>query len=177
MGKKSLGNGAYTFTGLKKASKSRIRELLRIMNYTAAPFGTEQYMFVKFGTKGYDYVLKNGELKPTKAGSEVVLPISYIAARPPVLYTPGHPQATRREYEYQMKVVPQGVKDASTGLTSDMYSRKNNVLEKAIGDVISGVIQGNRPLSEWDVAVRRWKSDGGDQMRREYEKAFAKAHG
>lgn len=177
MGAKGLGTGAYTFTALKKASKDRIREMLRIMNYTASPFGTEQYMFIKFGIKGRDYTMEKGEPVPTKVGSEVALPISYIAARPPVLYTPGHPDATRNEYEYQKKVFQYGVKDASTGLTSDTYSRKNTELETAIGDVVTGILQGNRSLSDWDSAVRKWRSDGGDQIREEYEKSYADVHG
>lgn len=175
-GKKSLSSGCYTITAIKKAGKSRIEEILRVMNYTAAPFGTEEYVFCRFGSPGADYAMIDGDPKPTdKGATEVALPLSYVAARPPVLYITGNRQATKSDYDYQSKVVPNGVKDATIGLASDTYSRKNSTLQTPLSDMISQVVQGRKSLGDWDSIVKRWRSEGGDAMAKEYAESFTAA--
>lgn len=174
LGKKSLSSGSYTITAIKKASKSRIEEILRVMNYTAAPFGTEEYVFCRFGSAGKDYTTVKGEPALTKKGStDVNLPLSYVAARPPVLYITGNQQATRADYDYQKTVVPTGRKDATIGLASDTYSKSNATISTPLSDMISQVIQGRKSLKDWDDTVKTWRTAGGDAMANEYGQAYA----
>lgn len=178
LGTKALGSGTFTITALKKASPDRIRELLRVMNWLAAPFGTEEYVFLRYGTKGQHYTEKDGSPELTEAGkSQVKVPTYYIANSPPVIYIAGRPQVTRQNYEYQSKVVPTGQKDAALGLVSDTAIKKNAQLTKVMTDVTNGVLQGRQTLADWDAAVKKWRADGGDAMRLEYEKAYDEVNG
>src|ERR671938_471132 len=44
-------------TAVKKSSPDRTRELLRIMNWLAAPFGSEEDQLLTFGVKNIDYTI------------------------------------------------------------------------------------------------------------------------
>src|SRR5207248_7021513 len=44
-------------TALKKSTPERTKELLRIMNWLAAPFGSEEDQLLTFGVKNVDYTL------------------------------------------------------------------------------------------------------------------------
>jgi len=61
---------AFIFmNALKKASPERIKELLRIMNYLASPFGSQESLLLEYGIKDQDYTLDDkGNPKPTPDG-------------------------------------------------------------------------------------------------------------
>src|SRR3954470_23172526 len=52
-----LSTGFVSMNVLKKGSPERIKELLRIMNYLAAPFGSEESTLLRYGIKDQDYKL------------------------------------------------------------------------------------------------------------------------
>ena len=52
---------------------------------------------------------------------------------------------------------------------------KRAVLTQAFNDATNAIMFGRAPLSTFDDAVKAWRSSGGDQMRREYEDAYAAA--
>jgi hypothetical protein len=38
------------------------------------------------------------------------------------------------------------------------------------------IFYGRRPLGDFDQLVRDWRNDGGDQIRGEFEQAYAASH-
>ena len=54
-----LGPGNFGFAIIKKSNADRVKELLRVLNYLAAPFGSQEYMVSKFGIKDTDYTLND----------------------------------------------------------------------------------------------------------------------
>ncbi len=170
---------AFSITAVKKGSDDRIKMLLEIANYLAAPFGSEEYLFINFGIKGTDWTYdKNGEPATTPKGKSETLGfgLPYIACPPRVLYTPGLAGPTKTQWELEKKMMPTSIADATLGLYSETYGRKWNQLERAIGDVQSEIMKGNQPISAWDDAVKTWKSSGGDQIISEYNQAYASNH-
>ena len=159
------------FTPLKKAAKSRIRELLSVANWLAAPFGTEEYLFRKFGVPGTDYTVQNGSPAPTQAGlAQTVLGVRYITDAPDTIFVPGNPEATKACYEYQKAIIPTSVKDPTVSLFSETYSRTGGVLAQHLSDAMNDILTGRKSISSWDSAVSQWRSSGGDKMRAEFEK-------
>lgn len=60
-----LSVGFQLATALKKASADRIQELLRIVDYLAAPFGSAEDLLLIAGIPGVDYTLdSNGNPQP-----------------------------------------------------------------------------------------------------------------
>lgn len=167
-------NPSFSFTAFKKAPKARIKQLLKICNWLAAPFGSAEYLLKNYGVSGVDWTRKNGDVVSTQTGTAEVggLGVGYVAAPPDVVYAPGEAQATRDCYEFMKKSIPMSVADPTTGLYSRTYAQQGTQLATQITDAAQSIMQGRQPLSSWDSAVKAWRSSGGDQVRSEYEKAL-----
>ncbi|QFU89113.1 extracellular solute-binding protein [Amycolatopsis sp. YIM 10] len=162
------------FTVLKKADEGRIRQLLKLANWLAAPFGTEEYLFRKYGTAGTHYTMQDGGPRQNQAGvSQTVLGIRYIVDSPDVLFVPGNPEATKACYDYQASVIPTSVADPTLSLFSDTWSRKQGQLGTMINDAQNDIMSGRKPVSYWDEVLTQWRSTGGDKVRTEFEEALA----
>jgi putative aldouronate transport system substrate-binding protein len=168
-------NPSFSFTAFKKASKSRIEELLRVLNWMAAPFGSAECLLKNDGVEGIDWTRQNGDVITTQTGQDEVggLGLGYVASPPDVLYTGGLPQATIDTYEFMKKSIPMSVANPTIGLYSRTDSEQGTDLMNQIVDTQNAIIQGQQPLSSWNAAVKTWRSSGGDQIRAEYEKAIA----
>jgi putative aldouronate transport system substrate-binding protein len=167
------GATAFAITAFKKADKERIRQLLRICNWLAAPLGTSEYMFRKFGVEGTHYTMRDGKPVPTDKGKvEVALPLDYIAA-PPHILGPGDRARVDAQRAYQEKVVPTIVRNPADGLYSATAVDKAGQLSQIINAAELDIVSGRKPVSSWDEAVRTWRQAGGDAARAEYEKALA----
>jgi putative aldouronate transport system substrate-binding protein len=169
-----LSSGVYGLTGIKKASDDRVEEMLRIVDWFSAPFGTQEYILSTYGVKDWDYSRNGSNFSKTATGKvETGLQVAYIGYAPPVVYVEGHEKATRDIYDYGTKTVPTGVLPADIGLYSPTaMSSKNAQLDKMMDDRIRDVITGRKSLEDWDSSVKAWKSSGGDQMAQEYEQSW-----
>lgn len=160
-------------TVLKKAPEARIRQLLKIADWLAAPFGTEEYLFRKFGLPGTDYTMDKGGPQQTQTGvTETALGIRYIVDAPDVIFVPGNPEATKKCYDYQASIIPSLVIDPTLSLFSDTWSRKQGQLGTLINDAQHDILSGRKPVSAWDDVVKQWRSMGGDKVRAEFEDAL-----
>ncbi|WP_158554003.1 extracellular solute-binding protein [Micromonospora deserti] len=170
------GNPSFSFTAFKKAPEARIKQLLRICDWLAAPFGSAEYLLTNYGAENVGWQRNaDGDPVQTDTGKAEVpgLGVKYIAAPPFVLYTPGQPQATKDGHAYQLKSVPISVGDPTLGMYSPTSSRQNASLNTQLTDARHAVIRGEKPVSSWDETVEQWRQSGGDQIRSEFEQALA----
>lgn len=170
--KKFTGPGIYSMTVLKKGSKDRTRELLRALNFLAAPIGTTEHLFRNYGIKDYSYTLEGTDPVATDKGKAERLPLSYVGAAPHSLYAPGKADWIEAQHAFQKQVLAATKHNAALGLYSVTASTKQASLDKRITDLQGEIIQGRKTLADWDIEVDYWKRNGGDQMRAEYETAF-----
>ncbi len=172
------GNGMYTFTAIRKAGRRRVEELLRVLDWFAAPFGSQEYTFRRYGVLGRDYTIEGGEPAVTATGTNEVqnMAVGYIATCPLLLYIPGRPEATKAEYDNLSRLMRVRVANPTVGLFSDSALTKGVPAESKLLDLQNGIIFGREPLSAWKSAVATWRSEAGDQIRKEYEASFATAH-
>jgi len=162
------------FTALKKADEGRIRQLLKIANWLAAPFGTEEFLFRRYGQAGVHYTMQNGGPLLNQAGvTQTVLGVRYIVDAPDVIFIPGIPEATRKSYEYQASIIPTVNIDPTLSLFSDTWSRKQGQLGTIINDGQNDILSGRKPVSAWDDILKQWRTTGGDAVRGEFEQALA----
>lgn len=164
-------------TVFKKADDARIRELLAICNWLAAPFGTEEYLYRKYGLPGVDYTFSGGQPSQTQAGVTQIngLGVRYIVDAPDTLFVPGNPAATQTLYDFQKQVLPTSVPNASATLYSDTWARKQGQLGTIINNAQNDILSGRQPVSSWDGALKQWRQTGGDQVRAEFEAAAKQA--
>ncbi|GHJ37040.1 extracellular solute-binding protein [Streptomyces sp. TS71-3] len=171
------GGATFALTALKKTSDAkRVGQLLSMANWLAAPLGTEEHLFRNYGIQGDDFTFAKGLPALTGRGKkDTTLPLEYLVDGPPFL-GPGAPDRVRAQHDYQQRIVPGLLRGAGAGLYSDTDTTKKLQIQKLMQDALSQIMQGNKPVSAWDDAVRSWRTQGGDAIRAEYEAAYADAH-
>jgi putative aldouronate transport system substrate-binding protein len=173
-----LGPGFNQTVGLKKAAPERIKELLRIVDWLAAPFGTAEDLLLTYGVPGTDYDIDaNGTPSATSRSNSDALGVGwrYLVQHPQVMNYPGWPDYAKLAYDYEHTVIPMGIEDASWGLLSTTNSSKGAVLQQGFLDGLQGIVMGQRPIGDLDQIVKEWQTGGGNQIRAEFQQALAAA--
>jgi putative aldouronate transport system substrate-binding protein len=173
-----FGKGYLTTTALKQAPPERIKEVLRIINWLAAPFGSAEDLLLTVGVPEVDYTVDaDGNITPTaKSNTDAnSVPWKYIVQRPQVAYWPGIPDYARAATDFEKVAVPLGVTDPTLGFTSATFDARGVQLSQALTDGITDVLVGRRPLTDYDQLVKDWQNNGGNQMRMELQQAIAAA--
>lgn len=153
--------------------EKKMRELLSILNYWAAPFGTEEFLLMRFGQEGRHFTFDdNGQPKPTENRGILDELNMNVMTQPAYLYYPAQPN-TAIEAQTIIKERAEVLQpDPSWGLASEVSQSKSEVLSNIVGDGTRSIISGSEPISKWADIVAKWKSSGGDAVRADYEKLF-----
>jgi putative aldouronate transport system substrate-binding protein len=173
---KALGQPAYlAFAGFKKASDDRIKELLRVFNFLASPFGTQEFLLVNYGVNGVDYKLEGSDPVATKSATANRPPgLGYLGTVYGVnLYVPGYEDYVSKAYKYIDTVMPTGKQDPSRFLYSETALTAGSSATNTLRDAIDDMILGRKKISEWAGLAATWRKKAGDAMRSEYEAAYA----
>jgi putative aldouronate transport system substrate-binding protein len=171
-----LSGGFLDTTALKKASPDRIKELLRIFNWLAAPFGSAEDLLLTSGLQGTDYNMDgqgNPVLTERAALDSTNVPFRYVIQRPQVLYQPDIPNFGKTLYDFEEVIISVAVADPTFGV----YSKTNNStgvpVTMAFKDAITDIMVGHRPMSDYDQVLKDWQTNAGDQIRTELQQALA----
>jgi putative aldouronate transport system substrate-binding protein len=148
----------------------RVKELLRIVDYCTAPFGSEEYTFLRWGLPGVHYDLQNGApIQNDRGKTEIGALSSGIGRRNDVFYFPDAPDDARLMQQWCKDQLAFGIDNPTYGLYSPTAIAKNAELQTLTNDRMVGIITGREQLSSFDAFVNDWRGRGGDQMRKEYE--------
>jgi putative aldouronate transport system substrate-binding protein len=173
-----LGPGFIATNALKKATPDRIRELLRVMDFLAAPFGTQEDLLLQYGLQDVHYTLDGSGKLTLNDKSNVdanYVNWKYVMQHPQVMYVPDIPSYAKAEYEAEHYLIPAGVSDPTLGLFSPTLGAKGATINRTMIDGITDIIAGRRPLADYDQMVKDWQATGGEQIRKELMDAMAAA--
>jgi putative aldouronate transport system substrate-binding protein len=166
------------FTFVKKGlGKDRTEELLRMLNWCAAPFGTKEWEQREFGKEGVHFNRDaNGAPVATPvAQKEIAFQYGFLVGRVPALVSkPETPNFVRDMITWSNAMVPYLEKDPWSGIKLEMpsnYSKAQVPTEQKITDVV----RGRRPISDLDAIVAEWKTAGGNEGRDFLAKALQDA--
>ncbi|MFF9363816.1 extracellular solute-binding protein [Streptomyces griseoluteus] len=170
--------GYYSIPAKLRGNKDKIREVLRVCDYFAAPFGSSEYTFVNYGIADHHFTYgKGGAPVPTTNAARLSeLSMAYMC-QPSELnfFFAGQPaQVAKDAQTFLHDAMPVSKPNPVVNLYSETAISKTPVLKQLIDDLMIAVVTGRKPISALAEARRAWKSQGGDQMRAEYEKALAK---
>lgn len=166
-----IGAAATSWLSInKELTDDRIKVVLAMMNYLAAPFGTQEYLDVQYGKEGHNYNFDDeGQPIPDPDGVSEQFPVTLFPGNPNFMYSPEFPEVTQAECEYEAQVGGEVVPSAVRGLYSETQASKGQQLTKLTSQAQSDIIQGRKPVSSWSDVVEDWKRKGGDDMREEYQ--------
>jgi len=171
-----LGAGFIAANALKKASPDRIKEILRIMDFLASPFGTQEDLLLQYGLKDVHYTLDSGGKLTLNDKSNVdanYVNWKYIMQHPQVMYVPDIPGYAKAEYEAEHVLVPAGVSDPTFGMYAPALASKGVTANRTMVDGVTDIIAGRRPISEFDAMLKDWQDQAGEQIRKELQDAIA----
>jgi putative aldouronate transport system substrate-binding protein len=163
---------------LKKNTPEKIKEVLRIMNWLASPFGSQEDLLLTYGVKDQDYTLDDkGNPKTTQdgIGRAGYVPWRYIAQHPWVYYQADLPGFAKASYDAEHATLPLGVDDPTNGFYSPTQYARGNQADMSWQDGTRDIIAGRRPMSDYDQLVKEWSTAAGDQIKKEYTDAMAAA--
>ncbi|MFW6597631.1 hypothetical protein ACQBAU_03055 [Propionibacteriaceae bacterium Y2011] len=170
------GGGYYAYMAFKKQeSEKRLRELLKIADYVASPFGTTQYLDLVYGTPGYTYEMKDGNPQSLPDTSKfLVQGLTYLGGNGnSALFVPGNEEKVTEMHTYLSEHLPNGVEDDSAGLYSETDSGENATWTAKLKEAKRAVMSGEKPISEWETTAAEWKAEVGDKIAEEYAEAAA----
>jgi putative aldouronate transport system substrate-binding protein len=164
----------YTF--IKRGlSKERVEELLRVLNWCAAPFGSKEYELNRYGVEGKHFKRgSDGSPLSTELGQkELADQFRLIGGRVPAeVGTAETPNYLQDSIAYQTATMKYLENDFFKGIKLEYPANYSKLLE-VTEDKITDVLRGRRPLADIDDIVKEWRNSGGDEGRAFFEKALA----
>ncbi|GGK99883.1 sugar ABC transporter substrate-binding protein [Sphaerisporangium melleum] len=167
-------NPAGIFTFVRKGlGADRIQEILSILNWCAAPFGTKEYELATYGVEGKHYTRDaKGVPQFTDLGRKEAQPTYvFLGGRPIVADYVAYPDAVRGNVEWQNASFKYIEKTPLDGIRHQRPSRMAG-LQLPTEDKFTDVMRGRRPVSDIKQIVAEWRRDGGDEAREFYMKVL-----
>ena len=169
----SMGYNTYLGIPAKVGKdRERTRELLRVLNYWAAPFGSEEYTFINFGLPDVDHTVTNGVPTKNDTGNAEISDLSYTVNGPFSFFVPDVPGFAQREQQLAVDLIAVGVDNPVLTLFSPTNATKGGELNQLLIDRTIAIVTGREPLTALDQWIKDWRSRGGDTIRKEYQDAM-----
>ena len=170
-----LASGFFGFPVIPVAigkNPERVKELLRVVNYFAAPFGSEERIFLDYGIEGVHHTVKpDGSRVKTDQGTAEIGDLSTLAGGLTTFYST-IPGDAKELQDATRDLVALGQENPVLGLYAPTESLRGGELNQLRIDRIVAIVTGRDPLSAVDQYVKDWRSRGGDQIRKEYQEAL-----
>ncbi|NRQ35585.1 extracellular solute-binding protein [Nonomuraea sp. NN258] len=174
--KVSLNNVVFGINLIKKADEAKVKEMLGVADFFAAPFGSEEYTLINYGVETTDHTRDDqGNPVLTEQGAkDITAPWKYAAAPTQAVYDATSRDGVKLMHEAFTKLIPLGVADPTTALYSPTEGARFEALHTMKVDRITSIIAGRSPVSDLDQLAKDWRAQGGDKMRAEFEEASQK---
>ncbi|TDW21472.1 extracellular solute-binding protein [Kribbella kalugense] len=169
------GDPAGIFTFVKKGvGEERVKELLGVLNYTSAPFGTEEYVLYNYGVEGKHYVKQaSGAPKLTALGQkEVSQTYIFLGGRPTAITESEYTGYVQSMSAWQNAAAKVREKNLFEGIRVEQPA-KMAALAQPFDDALQDIFRGRKPVSELKTAVKQWQTNGGNEGRDFYAKVLS----
>jgi putative aldouronate transport system substrate-binding protein len=173
------GSGAPIFYSFVKKGlgRDRTREILRVLNWCAAPFGSKEYELNRMGVEGKHFTrTADGSPMPTELGrKEVAVPGQYelLGGRAPaVVGTADVPKFVEDLFAYLQSTIRFLEPDLFEGIKVEFPAAMSRGITPA-EDKLNDVIRGRRPIGDLDEIIAEWRASGGDEGREFLEETLA----
>ena len=169
-------NSAILWTFIKKGlGQERTQELLRVLNYTAAPFGTKEWELQNFGVEGTHFQ-RDGSGTPVTNDlhtKEFANQYIFLGGRPPIVVGgPDIPTYAADFVNWGNDAAQYLEKNPWQGIKVETPSQQA-AIQQPTDDKITDILRGRAPISDFEKVVADWRSGGGDAARDFYAKVLA----
>jgi putative aldouronate transport system substrate-binding protein len=158
-----------------------VKELLRIVDYLAKPFGTQEDLLITYGLAPADYTIgPDGNPKLTSDGKSrsQYVPWQYMAERPYATYYAGIPDYAKHINKVEIALVDPkiAVGDATLGYYSPTQaSAAGKQADQSFLDGLNNIMVARDSMSTYDQLVKDWQNSAGNKIKQEFSDAMAAA--
>lgn len=173
--------GIFGFTAIPSTvtDEERVRELLRIFNWLSAPFGSEEWLYRNYGVEGthfeyneHGFPVANDLYQQENGGLT-----AYIGGNIAVNWNEQQPELAPLATDEGNAIYAIGIDNPAANLFSPAAIENGSTIAQIITDGINNIITGRADMSALDQVISDWQSRGGDEIRGEYEEAYAANQG
>jgi putative aldouronate transport system substrate-binding protein len=164
----------YTF--IKKGlPKERMEELLRVLDWLAAPFGSFEQQLMTFGVEGKHFTRgpDGSPVATDLSHKELADQYKFLGGRMPVqVGTADVPNFVPELMAYLQATYKYREPDPFVGIKLEYPANYSKILQ-ITEDKMNDVVRGRRPIGDIDQIVKEWRTTGGDEGRAFFEKALS----
>jgi len=165
----------------KDLTPGQIKELLRIADYLAAPFGSYEYTLANYGAANVDYTMTgNGPVLTATGQKDVDSGAAQLLASPNnINNNPGYPSITRASAQFAQQNAKYGYKPLFYAMNITVPN--DLATANAFGPFVSPtsnimyeVVRGRSTIADYHSTVNEWLRNGGTRLKAFYETVRAK---
>lgn len=169
--------GFFGYTGIPSSvgsDENRVRELLRILDYFAAPFGSEEWIFRGAGIEGVHHEVDpaTGERVTNDLFRTEESGLIGVMSGLAVYYYQDTPELALEIQEKALQAIELGIDNPAQTLFSETNVRDGGTLDQFGHDRLTAIVTGREPLDSLDDAIQQWKDRGGETIRQEFQEAL-----
>ncbi|ATE53770.1 extracellular solute-binding protein [Actinosynnema pretiosum] len=160
----------------KDLSDDRVRELLRLCNFAAAPFGTSEHFLLRYGIEG-KHSTRNAEGSPqlnALGAKEITLTYGFISGPAEAYAHTQFPDFVREAHAWHADAYSKQVKPITFGLRIEEPAELTK-LGKQFEDRTNDILRGRASAKDADGLAEEWRKAGGDKLREFYDKVLTDA--
>ena len=172
-------SGFLGYSVIKQAPPERIKEMLRILNWLAAPMGSQEFLLMNYGLKDVHWTPdeKGNPILNARGKADALVPFRYITQGPVALYYTRDPQYASVMQDAEKAMFPYVAINPTDGFYSPTKDSKYPGLQRDLSDKLNDIVVGRQQFSYLDQVIKEWLDGGGSQMRTEFEREIAAARG
>jgi len=154
----------------------RLHEILQVLDYMWAPFGSQERLVGSFGTRGVTFDMKNSyPVARTDSGNANDV-IGFESWTAPFYYqSPRGKVAIQKAVSYCETMVKSGVANPMASVYSPTSTRLSSAMDTLQQDYINQIVTGRRPLSDLKKYRQAWRQRGGDTIISELKRGLQQA--
>lgn len=160
----------------KDVPDDRVRELLRLANFTAAPIGTEEHFLLRFGTEGkHSTRVAHGAPDLNELGRrEITITYGFLSGPPDAIVDAQYPDYVEAHHAWAAEAQQHQIKPPTFGLRIEEPAEFSK-LPKQFEDRTNDILRGRTPVDQVGKLAEDWRKAGGDKLREFYDKALSDA--
>ena len=153
--------------------EEHVLELLRILDYMACPFGSDEATFLAAGIEGIHYE-RNAAGAPVLNDRSTAdrSDIAGLIGPEPVIFYPENPQDALTVLGYSQRSVQLGIDNPVQRLYAPSSAELLPSLTQLGTDRVTSIVTGRDAFDSLDTAIQDWRDRGGDQIRDELQEAL-----
>jgi putative aldouronate transport system substrate-binding protein len=161
----------------QQSSTDRVKMLLNVADFFAAPFGSQEWLLNYYGVQGVDYT-RNADGAPVltdQGRADMSATWRYITSPAYALYSSYRPEEFARvSHAAESALIGVMRVDPTRGLYSETAFKQGILAQDQFLGGVADIVQGRRPLADMDGLIAAWRQNGGDSMRAEFQAALQK---